>query len=61
MDEIDAAIGETKRVLQAAAHRRPRGGAATPSDDEAEATAVYRFALATLDTVPQLSLQEFLG
>jgi hypothetical protein len=61
--EIDAAIAETKRVLQAAAHRPPRGGAdlsGAAAGAEADANTVYRFALATLDTVPQLSLQEFL-
>jgi hypothetical protein len=59
--EIEEATAENKSVLQAAAHRRP-APVRTSAADEAEvaAAAAYRSALATLDTVPQLSLREFL-
>jgi hypothetical protein len=61
--DIDTACTETKRVLQAAARRRllPSARAPRPTREEAAATsAAYRSALATLATVPQLSLADFL-
>jgi hypothetical protein len=60
--EIDAATTQTKQVLQTAAHRRPKplGATAGHGAAAAEAAAAYRSALATLDTLPQLSLREFL-
>lgn len=65
MTEIEAATAENKRLLLAAVRRRrmPASCTAHPVRDEAAVTAAaaYRSALATLGTVPQLSLQEFLG
>jgi hypothetical protein len=59
--QIDEATAENKTVLQAAAHRRPAPVRAPSAGDDLEvAAAAYRSALATLDSVPQLSLREFL-
>ena len=60
--EIETETARTKQLLQTAAHRRPKPSAAASADaDAAEAAAAHRSMLATLDTVPQLSLREFLG
>jgi hypothetical protein len=64
VDQVDAATAENKRVLQAAAHRKrvPAARSVPPATDDSTdvSAAAYRSALATLDTVPQLSLHEFL-
>lgn len=69
MAEIDSAVADNRRALQTASRRTrvPAGCSTRPSreaqreDAQVTATAAYRSALATLATVPQLSLQEFLG
>lgn len=62
--EVEAATAENKRLLLAAGRRRrmPATCATHPVRDDTAATAAaaYRSALATLATLPQLSLQEFL-
>jgi hypothetical protein len=64
VDQIDVATAENKQVLQAAAHRTRmptgRSGRRATEDIAEVSAAAYRSALATLDTVPQLSLHEFL-
>lgn len=65
LTEIDAATAANKRILIAAVRRKRMPAACTnrPARDEAAvaAAAAYRAALATMATVPQLSLREFLG
>lgn len=62
--EIEAATAENKRILLAAVRRTrmPAACANPPTRDDSGVTAAaaYRAALATLATVPQLSLRDFL-
>ena len=65
MTEIGAAVAENKQVLQSAVrkHRMPAACSSRAQRDEAAAAAAasYRSALATLSSVPQLSLEDFLN
>lgn len=61
--EIDAATIENTRLLRAASRgsRTPVELSSPAKRDDAVVTAAYRTALATLETVPQLSLHDFLA
>jgi hypothetical protein len=65
LTEIDAAAAENRRILKAELRRfrlPARLSARTVRDEDAvTALAAYRASLATTDSIPQLSLQEFLA